>query len=430
MVSSYNQTIKLYLTMALTREQIDIIRSTVPVIRDHGNAITTSFYSTLLDEVPDLNGVFNTANQRNGHQASALSGALYAYASNIDDLGALSPAVEKICQKHASLYIRPEQYDVVGRYLLRAMGDVLGQALTPEVLDAWGAAYWQLANLFMKREEQLMHETDGWTDWREFKIAEKVKESEEITSFYLQPTDGRELPSFLPGQYISVLVDVPELQYQQPRQYSLSDAPSSKYYRISVKKEPGLDRSDPDAVAHPGYVSNVLHDTKAVGDTLKLSHPAGEFFLDPDKEKDVPVVLVSAGVGLTPMISILNTLTTKNSKQRISFIHAARTNTIRAFYSHIQDEVAHHSNVSYTSFIKTPHPEKDVEGSNYGYAGRLDLNKLDQTNDLFLDDQHTLYFICGPTSFMTDVKAGLVEMGADADRIKLELFGTAVIPVE
>lgn len=133
--------------MSLTTDQVKIIKATVPVLQEHGNAITKHFYATLLKENPDLNNVFNQANQLNGHQPAALATSLYAYATHIDDLGALSPAVEKICHKHASLYIRPEHYDIVGTYLLRAMGDILGDALTPEILEAWGQAYWQLANI-------------------------------------------------------------------------------------------------------------------------------------------------------------------------------------------------------------------------------------------------------------------------------------------
>jgi len=133
--------------MSLTPDQVKLIKATVPVLKDHGTIITAHFYELLLKENPSLNGIFNQTNQKTGHQAGALAGSLYAYASHIDDLGVLSPAVEKICHKHASMYVRPEHYDVVGTYLLRAMGDVLGEALTPEILEAWGQAYWQLANI-------------------------------------------------------------------------------------------------------------------------------------------------------------------------------------------------------------------------------------------------------------------------------------------
>jgi len=380
--------------------------------------------------VPDLNNVFNQANQNNQHQAQALAGALYAYASHIDDLGALSPAVEKICQKHASLYIRPEQYEVVGKYLLRAMGDVLGEALTPEVLEAWGAAYWQLANIMIKREEQLLDKAEGWTDWRDFRIADKVKESEEITSFYLKPVDEKKLPAFLPGQYISILTDVPKLHYLQSRQYSLSDAPNPDYYRVSIKKEAGLNYKGAEAEAHPGYISNVMHNEKQVGDVVRVSHPAGEFFCDPENDMDgqTPIVLLSAGVGLTPMISILNTITQRQSQQRISFIHGSRTTTLQAFRQHIKDVVAQHSKVTASIFIKTPNTESDVEGLDYKYASRVRLDVLDREKDLCLDDRRTKYFVCGPEGFMNEIERGLSKLGVDEERVKMELFGTGDIP--
>ena len=237
---------------SLTREQVQIIRSTVPVLQEHGNAITTLFYATLLEERPELNNVFNQANQASGQQPASLAGALYAYASHIDDLGVLSPAIEMICNKHVSLQVQPEHYGVVGEYLLRAMGEVLGSALTKDILEAWEAAYWQLANLMIKRENDLRQEADDWTDWRDFRIADKITESSEITSFYLEPVDGQRLPSFRPGQYISIGTHIEKLGYFQPRQYSLSDAPNPVSYRISVKRESGTNRNEPENIDPPG----------------------------------------------------------------------------------------------------------------------------------------------------------------------------------
>lgn len=410
----------------LTPDQVAIIKSTVPVLQEHGNAITTHFYATLLKENPALNNIFNQANQANNHQASALASALYAYAANIDNLGVLSPAVEKICHKHASLYIRPEQYKIVGEYLLRAMGDVLGAALSSEVLGAWTVAYWQLANILIGREEQLYQQADGWVDWRDFRIARKVEESDEITSFYLEPVDGKPLPTFLPDQYISVATDVAMLQHRQSRQYSLSDAPNKEYYRISVKKEVGLDPAKPDNVAQPGYISNVLHDEKSVGDVLQVSHPYGEFFLDPAKAEGKPIVLLSAGVGLTPLLSVVNTLTSRGSKQPISFIHGSRSSASRAFYPHLQSLASRHSNLRYTTFVKEPTTVQNGGAVDRAFQGRLSLEKLDNEKDLLLDNNSALYFVCGPESFMADVEEGLLKMGVRQDLIHLEVFGTGM----
>jgi nitric oxide dioxygenase len=413
--------------MPLTPEQVQIVRSTVPVLKEHGNDITTHFYKTVLDEIPALNNIFNTANQANGFQPRALAGSLYAYASHIDDLGALSPAVEKICQKHASLYVQPEHYKIVGEYLLRAMGDVLGEALTPDILNAWEAAYWQLANIFIGKESQIMEQAGGWTDWRDFRIAKKVKESDEITSFYLEPVDGKSLPSFKPGQYLSVKTTVPKLNYMQPRQYSLSDKPSPDYYRISVKREAGLPANEPEAVVHPGYISNVLHDLKNEGDILSVSHPAGEFFLDPEVDTESPVVLLSAGVGLTPMVSILNTLLETGSTRPISFIHGARSTAVQAFGDHVRDVAKQHSNVSTSFFIGAPNAQLDVEGVHYQHTGRVKLEVLDRSKNLFLENTQTKYFVCGPEGFMSAMEKQLLELGVGQDRIKMEAFGTGEI---
>ncbi|GFG17054.1 flavohemoprotein [Aspergillus udagawae] len=412
--------------MPLTPEQVQIIKATVPVLVEHGTTITSVFYKNMLTAHPELHNVFNTAHQVSGHQARALAGALFAYASNIDNLGALGPAVELICHKHASLYIKPDDYKIVGKFLLEAMGQVLGDALTPEILDAWATAYWQLADIMIGREAQLYEQAEGWTDFRDFVVAQKVPESSEITSFYLKPVDGKPLPAFRPGQYISVQTHVPELNYLQARQYSLSDMHRSDYYRISVKKEPGLNPTEPGAKAHPGYVSNILHDFINEGDTIKVSHPYGDFFLS-DAKATNPVVLISAGVGLTPMTSILNTLTSESPERKVSFIHGARNAQARAFKNHVTTLEKKLPNLKSTFF--TSHPtEEDKEGEDYQYRGRVDLSKLDSSQDLFLDDATTEYYVCGPDTFMTDMLNVLKSKGVSADRVKLELFGTGGVP--
>lgn len=410
----------------LTPSQIQTIKSTAPLLRTHGHQITTSFYSTLLTAHPNLNSTFNRANQSNNHQATALATALYAYATHIDDLGALSPAVEKICHKHASLYIRPEQYAVVGEYLLRAMGEVLGEGMTEEVRGAWEAAYWQLARILIGREEELYASAEEWRDWRDFRIVGKERESSVITSFYLEPVDGETLPGFLPGQYISVRTHVERLGYAQPRQYSLSDAPNGRYYRISVKKEEGLDPEEPQNVKHPGYVSNILHDEREVGGVLQVSHPYGEFFLDPEKAQDKPVVLLSAGVGLTPMVSMVNTLAARGAEQPISFVHGSRSSATRAFHPHLTNLASRCDNMRYTTFVKEPGLVVDGESTECTFKDRLDLRKLDKSSDLFLDNNATQYFVCGPESFMTNVEVGLLDLGVERDRVHLEVFGTGM----
>ncbi|GAB7346003.1 hypothetical protein MBLNU457_4777t1 [Dothideomycetes sp. NU457] len=409
----------------LSQDQIQTIKATVPVLQEHGVTVTSRFYSDMLKDYPDLNNLFNQSNQANQHQAKALAGSLYAYATNIDDLSKVSPALEHISHKHASLYVRPDQYDIVGRYLLQAFGEVLGEAFTPAIRAAWAAAYWEVANLLIGIEKDLLAEADGWTDWRDFRIVNKVQESTEVTSFYLSPVDGKSLPSFKPGQYISVQTDVPALKYMQARQYSLSDAPNPRHYRISVKKEPEIKGSDGEEY-HPAYISNLLHESRNIGDVLQVSHPYGEFYLDPKEHTDAPIVLVSAGVGLTPMVSIVNTLVQdpQSSNRTISWIHAARSSEAQAFGKHMLETVKHHDNISSVVFNKKP-LEQSVKGIDYDFQSRMDLDVVDKKY-LHLD-KPAVYYICGPSSFMTDMAGKLKGYGVDQDRIKLEIFGTGML---
>ncbi len=313
----------------------------------------------------------------------------------------------------------------MGEHLLKAMKSVLGDAFTPTIHQAWAAAYKQLADLMIGREEQIYEECNDWTDWRDFGVSEKVEEFEEITSFSLKPQDKNPLPPFRPGQYVSIRTDVPSLHYLKSRQYSLSDAPHADHYRISVKREPGLDLEHPDAVAHPGYISNILHDQNQVGGMLQVSHPAGEFFLDVEHDK-CPLVLISAGVGLTSMLSMMKSLDEQEATQPISWIHATRNSKVQAFGEDVRSMAQHRPNMHPHVFMKYP-SDKDTEGKDYQFSGRMSLGKLDREGDLFLYKKDAEYFICGPERFMTDMQKTLREYGVEEDRIKLELFGTGAM---
>jgi nitric oxide dioxygenase len=191
-----------YRHITLTDAQRALVKASVPVLQEHGVAITKLFYQNMLGAHNELHEIFNNANQVHLEQPKALANAVLAYAQNIDDLTPLGPAVELIAGKHASLFVRPEQYAIVGKHLIGAIATVLGDACTPELADTWTRAYWMLAEIFINREEQLYQASGRWKDWAEFRVAKKVKESDEVTSFYLEPVDEsmKPLPAFLPGQ--------------------------------------------------------------------------------------------------------------------------------------------------------------------------------------------------------------------------------------
>lgn len=404
--------------MPLTADQTALVQATVPALEQHGNEITSVFYKNMLEAHPELNNIFNSANQVHQHQPKALAAAVYAYAKNIENIAALIPTVKLISGKHASLGVKPEHYPIVGKYLLEAFQEVLGDAITPEILSAWAAAYQQLADVFIGTEKAMYDTSNAWTDFEEFRIARIDKESDEISSFYLRPVRQEllPLPTFHPGQYISVQVQVPAVGYYQARQYSLSDAPRCEYYRVSIKRHSGGDHPD-------GLVSNLMH-SKKIGDIIKVSHPQGHFFLDTAiRDPDSPVVLISAGVGLTPMTSILNTLSSDHSPRPILWVHAARSSNIRAFAKHIQDVRRQTDNMQI--MLCNSRPERDeVKGQDYDHEGYVDAAKLEEFRTL-LANPKTEVFICGPNQFMLDMQRILAEeFKVPKSNIKMELFGT------
>ena len=310
------------------------------------------------------------------------------------------------------------------------MKEVLGAAATPEIMDAWGAAYRQLADIMIGKEKGYYEETKYWQEWQDFTIVRKEKEAEEITSFYLEPVDaGLKLPRFKPGQYVSVNIFVDELEggVWQARQYSLSDAPGKQHLRISVKREPGIEIGEPKHMSHQGYLSNILHDKKNVGDVVQLTHPFGDFYMEEKEgEEDSPVVLISAGVGLTCLMSMLNTLVEARTSRPVSWIHGARDSKVRAFRKHVDELAAKHDNL-HTLYLSSAPQESEVEGQDYHVKGKMNLDKV-SSELLFADNDKTRYFVCGPTQFMLDTEARLKSFGVSSDRISMELFGTGGVP--
>lgn len=226
-------------------------------------------------------------------------------------------------------------------------------------------------------------------------------------------------------------VDVPSLGHAQTRQYSLSEAPLPDHYRISVKKESGLNTSDPNSEFAPGLISNLLHDTKNEGDIIRLSHPMGNFFLESiNPAEENPLVLISGGIGLTPLASILNFLVSRSIKRPISWVHAARTADVRAFAADIDNIARKEENVRAVFFNAEPQRSNDPLEINASqqFSGKLDLSKLDKQEELFLHDPRTEYMVCGPTGFMLEIDRTLASYGVEQSRIKMELFGVGILP--
>jgi len=312
----------------------------------------------------------------------------------------------------------PEHYPYVGRALIAALRDVLGQAATDEVIAAWTEAYEFLAQILMRREQELYDQAaeapGGWLGWREFVVQQVVPESEVIKSFYLRPRDGGPIMAFQPGQYLTFQLDIPG-HGQVVRNYSLSCAPGQDHYRISVKREgPPDDASD----APAGLASNYLHDQGSPGTVVRVSAPAGDFILD--EQDGRPLVLISGGVGLTPILSMLDTLVAQAVQREIWYVHAALSGHHHAMRQHIKDVVAAHDRVHAAVFYEFPTPE-DVPGRDYDEPGRITMDWLKRTVPMPEAD----FYFCGPKGFMRMLAIGLRALDVPDERIHFEFFGPA-----
>lgn len=386
----------------LSDEHRDLIKATVPLLETGGEALTRHFYGIMLNEYPQVRPLFNQAHQTSGAQPRALANAVLQYARHIDHLETLGPLVGQIVNKHVSLQVLPEHYPIVGTCLLRAIREVLGAEIaTDAVIDAWAAAYQQLADLLIGAEEQAYAGAaaapGGWRGTRSFKLVRKVPESAEITSFYLQPVDGGPVMRYHPGQYIGLklIIDGREVR----RNYSLSAPPDETTYRISVKREPG------------GLVSNYLHDRLEVGSSLELFAPAGEFVLQPGNR---PLVLISGGVGITPMLSMLHAAHEQN--RPVTFIHFARNAQVHAFRDWIDELAARHPQAQ---CFYCHEEQGEVPAHAYGRpSAELLARWLPDTPDV------DAYFI-GPPPFMGLIKRLLEERGVPPAQMHWEFFGPA-----
>lgn len=400
----------------LTPQTIAIVKSTVPVLEQNGELLTRHFYTRMFKNNPEVAPLFNRANQTSGSQQQALAAAICAYAANIDNLEVLGGAVELIAQKHASLQIKPEHYPIVGENLLGSIREVLGAGATDEVIAAWGEAYGLLANILMGREKQIYHDQrsapNGWEGFKRFRVARKAPESEVITSFYLVPADGSELPEFKPGQYVTVRLPSP-CGHTTMRNYSLSDKPGRGWFRISVKRETAAAAATPD-----GFVSGFLHDRIQTGDTLEVGPPCGEFFLDLTEKHRRPLVLMSAGVGVTPVLSMLLGVLESGSDRRVIFVHGALNGGTHAFASTVNALAAKHPNLSVHYRYSNP-SEADLAQGRCHSAGFIDAELIES----LLPDRDADYYFCGPKPFMVGIYQQLLEWGVPATQVHLEFFG-------
>lgn len=390
----------------LSDSQRAVIKSTVPLLEAGGEALIGHFYRTMLADYPEVRPLFNQAHQASGAQARALAHAVLMYARHIDELEALGPLVGQIVGKHVALQVQAEHYPIVGTCLLRAIREVLGpDVATDAVIEAWGAAYQQLADLLINAEREvydaLAAAPGGWRGGRAFRIRRKLPESAEITSFELEPVDGQAVLDFTPGQYIGLrlVIDGQEVR----RNYSLSAAPNGRDFRISVKREP------------EGLVSRHLHDDVNEGDTIELFPPAGDFTLG---DSDRPLVLISGGVGITPTLAMAEAGLDQPGRPVI-FIHYARNAEVHGFGQQIDAWRREHPQFQPWLAYEEPAAAGERQPDAVGRPAREHFERW------LPADRNVDCYLLGPQPFMAFVNRTLKEMGVPPRQIHYEFFGPA-----
>jgi nitric oxide dioxygenase len=393
----------------LSAESAAVVRATLPAEAGSLDEITTRFYGAMFRDRPELlDGMFNRGNQASGTQRRALARSIAGFATALLDDPDTRPdtLLARIAHKHAAVGVTNDQYTIVHKYLFGAIAELLGDAVTPEVAAAWDEVYWLMAGALIAQEARLYQDAgvEPGRIWRQWTVVERRTETPDVVSFLLRPADGEPAPPARAGQYVSVRAEMPD-GIHQLRQYSLSSDPGGDVRRITVKRVAGENEA-PD-----GEVSNLLHDQARAGDELTLSAPFGDVALDDPADATTPVVLVSAGIGCTPMTGMLAHLAAIGSTRPVRVLHADRSPAEHALRAETQKLIEQLPDAHAIFWYEHPGPQEP--------APRVGLMDLDGVE---LPDGATV-FLCGPLPFMRTVRGQLLHAGVPARRIPYEVFG-------
>jgi nitric oxide dioxygenase len=392
----------------LTNHARAVVEASLPAVAEHIEEIARRFYGHMFGAHPELlDGIFNRGNQAEGSQQVALAGSVAAFASalvqNPDQLP--EQLLMRISHKHTSLGIRPDQYQIVHDNLFWAIADVLGEAVTPEVAAAWDEVYWLMADLLISQERGLYSARGVRADtvWREWRVEEKIQETDDVVRFTFCRIDDRLVKTSLPGQYVTLKIPMPD-GVHQPRQYSLIRADDGERRSIAVKRVRGGDQPD-------GEVSNWLWNSVDVGDIVTMSLPFGNVVLD---DSGRPLVFVSAGIGITPMAGMLSHLVAAGSHLPILLLHADLDEASFALKEQVfADLAALPEATAHVWYERSAESTQSVAGV---YPGLMNLDDIEVPAD-------ALFYLCGPLPFMTAIRSALLARNMPARDIQYEVFG-------
>lgn len=404
----------------LSPERSEIVRATLPLVGEHIGTIAATFYRRMFRAHPELLAdAFNRGNQAQGSQQKALAASVATYAGILVTPGAPEPRalLSRIGHKHVSLGITEDQYEIVHEHLMAAILEVLGEdAVTPPVADAWSAVYWHMARTLISFEKEL-YDAAGVVPGDVFRravVTRRIRESSQVMTLELTAPEGTdELPDFVPGQYISVGARLPD-GARQLRQYSLTDAPGSGAWRISVR------RVEASGDVPGGEVSSWLHENVREGDQIEVTLPAGDLALETQDES--PVVLVSAGIGATPMLGMLRHIAAHQPERRAIVLHADGDSADAAL---VRDLVETASAL----------PEHTGSRLDLWFSRAMDVDPLGGRRDgrlrsaagrMTIDASHVPagaeVYLCGSSRFLREVREQLRAVGVEDARVHIELF--------
>jgi len=268
------------------------------------------------------------------------------------------------------------------------------------------------------RSQQAEQDRLLWNGYRKFSVARKDSECDDVCAFYLKPHDGKPLPAYKPGQYLTFQLDIPGRDKPLVRCYSLSDSPHEcKHYRVTIKKEKSpADKPD---LPH-GAASSFFCDSVKEGDILNVKAPTGHFFLD--MTKNHPVVLIAGGVGITPMLSMAKEIVASGSKREAWFFYGVRNRREHIHQQELQALALENENIRLHVCYSRPAPE-DVKGRDYHHEGRVSIELLKEV----LPSNNFEYYLCGNGAFMKSITDGLEAWGVPEKDIYFEAFGPATV---
>ncbi|HGZ7750304.1 TPA: globin domain-containing protein [Staphylococcus aureus] len=372
----------------LTEQEKDIIKQTVPLLKEKGTEITSIFYPKMFKAHPELLNMFNQTNQKRGMQSSALAQAVMAAAVNIDNLSVIKPVIMPVAYKHCALQVYAEHYPIVGENLLKAIQDVTGLEEHDPVIQAWAKAYGVIADVFIQIEKEI-YDQMMWIGFKPFKITNIKQESEGIKSFTVE-TEEYDFSEFTPGQYITVDVSSDKLPYRAKRHYSIVSG-EKNHLTFGVKRDVTTE--------HEGEVSTILHDEIKEGDMINLAAPVGGFVLENTTE---PQLFLGSGIGVTPLVAMYEAASAKGLDTQM--VQVAENEQHLPFKDNFNSIASHYDNAKLYTHLK----------DKQGYIGTEELQA-------FLANKPEIY-ICGGTKFLQSMIEALKSLNYDMDRVHYETF--------